>query len=580
MLRTLLLSSLFAAPAVSLAPVSPTAESIVPAGDEVKALKLWLKLYRGKKLDLVDLDRFRGKPQNPKFFPSVKFGLVPTSRLDRTGRRREGRFNNEKELRLLCDEVAKLGDVEAAKVLLEVAAIGLDGKKHAPEELTGLVRGVGIAALGKMGTLPVHEFLRTTAETLKGAKSRAALRALGLKSDERDWPVFKKAFASKDVSMRIASAKGLRNAKNVNALEMLADHTGRETEPRAIVACLEALTTATEAAGNRDVQRDLRRATSTAITVLGKHGWQVDDAAIAYLERVRSADTVPAMINVLENFDASDGKLSSVAGTVRMRAHELLKSLSGANFPMDDPQGWRSWWERVHDEFKPVEIKSSGSAAKGEGKTSTGTFFGIPVRGSHVLFIVDYSGSMDWPSYEEKGGRQFAKMEVAKRELKGAIDKMAGDGAFGLVWFHTKAGQWKPKLVAATQANKKKFNKYIDGVAAGGGTNLWGGLKLGLGLKTISDKSSRYESWVDEIFVLADGSPSYGDIIEPEQILEAVRDANQTRRVRINTVFVGGPEDEGRNKELGAPAYDMSAAELMKRLAAENGGTFIEPGKK
>ena len=63
----------------------------------------------------------------------------------------------------------------------------------------------------------------------------------------------------------------------------------------------------------------------------------------------------------------------------------------------------------------------------------------------------------------------------------------------------------------------------------------------------------------DEVFVLSDGEPSVGQLINPTEILEAVREINNLRKIRINTVFAGNGE----------------GLEFMKKLAGENGGIFV-----
>ena len=93
---------------------------------------------------------------------------------------------------------------------------------------------------------------------------------------------------------------------------------------------------------------------------------------------------------------------------------------------------------------------------------------------------------------------------------------------------------------------------------AGGGTNVFDALlhilegsQAGYGEMTVKK--------TDEVFVLSDGEPSVGQLINPTEILEAVREINNLRKIRINTVFAGNGE----------------GLEFMKKLAGENGGIFV-----
>ena len=375
----------------------------------IKALKLWLKAYRKGELDLVDLDRFKGVPRNKKNYVSVKLGILPESRLKN--------LNHEKELGILCEKVAALGTAEAAEALLKVAAIGLGRKKWERELLPGLVRGIGSTALATMKSDAAMQVLRGSAAALSGAESRAALLALGGFAASEDLGLFEKGLQDRSQWIRLSAARALARAKLVSALEAIADRVVQEPTDLVVGACLEAAAATVSALKDpAGKDRELRRMTTSAHDVLGKHTWQVDLAALGYLKQVRSADSVPAMIGVLERAAAKDrkaDKLDKTSGVVRQDAYELLRALSGATIPIDTPHLWKDWWDRVHDTFTVAEAKDA-SAASGETVT---TFFGIPIRGSHVLFIVDLSGSMQFPSIEpasSTGGSAPSKMSVAR----------------------------------------------------------------------------------------------------------------------------------------------------------------------
>ena len=134
-------------------------------------------------------------------------------------------------------------------------------------------------------------------------------------------------------------------------------------------------------------------AVSNAVMALGRGSWRSDMAIVRFLERFRSAESIVALIDILQRFvDHPDqirsGKLS---GLLRYRAHETLIALTGALYPMDRPDRWREFWEREKATFQVAENNN----AEGSNTVSAG-FFGVPVRGSRVLFILDLSGSMDF----------------------------------------------------------------------------------------------------------------------------------------------------------------------------------------
>ena len=78
------------------------------------------------------------------------------------------------------------------------------------------------------------------------------------------------------------------------------------------------------------------------------------------------------------------------------------------------------------------------------------------------------------------------------------------------------------------------------------GTNLYGSLEF-----AFDDPD------VDTIFILSDGEPSVGDIIDPQLIREAIAERNATRNVVINTIAFGA---------------DL---QVLEWLAEDSGGTHV-----
>ena len=167
------------------------------------------------------------------------------------------------------------------------------------------------------------------------------------------------------------------------------------------------------------------------------------------------------------------------------------------------------------------------------------------------------------------------KWELARTELHTAIDKLGTDCAFNVVFFSSGAEPWKPKLVAASPASKKAFFAHLDKVHPNGGTNVWAALQAALNPKS-TDPAVRVAGEVDELFVLSDGLPSLGDVVDPRHILQTVQSINEVSRVRINAVYIGGDEEaEARMTRGRGPEWDMDGPEFMRRLATQNYGKFL-----
>jgi len=239
-------------------------------------------------------------------------------------------------------------------------------------------------------------------------------------------------------------------------------------------------------------------------------------------------------------------------------------------FSADQPGKWRELWDKEKDNLQVAKDNSKG---KGTPKTSASGFAGIPVEGTRVVFVLDLSGSMQAPM-DLGGGSRAMRIDYAKRELLAAVNGLAEDAFFNLVTFNgnPEAETWSRKLVAASKRNRTRFAKYVDGLRPNGGTNLWGGIARGLEIKSLVF-GNHYETTVDEVFILSDGAPTVGEVIDPIEILRLVKEANRFNDVRINTVFISSPIPGGM-PQVPPGADSLTPKELMRRMAKENGGRF------
>ena len=581
-------SSLLLAVGLFLAPTGEPAPFVPPPAvvriDPVEVLGKWLALYLKGGLDLTGSKlRLRGgrdATMQAKDFVSITSGLLPDQDPER--------WSHEKELEKLCELVAATQGPGAVRALLDVAAIGLDQRDYEPAMNPVLVRRIGEKHLAKItaGAERQVVFDLAASDAAPPPVRSAALRALGSFCDELYRPLLETMLADPAMMLRVAAAEGMARSQLTTAVLPLADRLAAETEVAARIAMIDALNAIATKRGADVAEAHRRRAVSAVLDSLGQFYWQVDLAALDYLGKVRSVDTVPRLIRVLAMYaeDPNPRKDAEKSALVPYRAHELLVTLTGAVYPANAPAQWQAWWDKVRDEFTLAEAKPAAKPEAGEKHTVASSFFGVPVRGTRVLFIVDTSGSMD---QEWSGGER--KLKVAKRELRRAVEQLAPDAAFNVVTFGDLADAWRDTLAPATKPNKEAFFKHLDNMVSVGSTNVWAGLELALRIKTI-EQNARYATPADEIFVLSDGAPTTGEIVRPEHILETLCETNRTSRIRINTIYIeteraggGGGRGGGRRGGGGGGGRGgwggggMSGAELMKQLAERNGGSFHRP---
>ena len=162
-----------------------------------------------------------------------------------------------------------------------------------------------------------------------------------------------------------------------------------------------------------------------------------------------------------------------------------------------------------------------------------------------VLFVVDKSGSM-----------QGEKIEQAKSAIKFVLNNLKEGDTFNIVAYDTAVETFRPELERFNEETRKQATGYVNGLFAGGGTNINDALKAAL--EQIKDKSR-------PTFVLftTDGLPTVGEQSEPK-IAQTAREANKAGARMLN--FGVG--------------YDVNSR-LLDRLAREHSGAseYVRPNE-
>lgn len=563
-------------------PTSVHATPAAPFGDgkPIKALDAWLKLYHAGKI------AYTSKDNMAKDSLAMKYKVAPRSEL--TDPTWAG------DLRLILEAVAAQNDEEAATALLEVAAIGIDQGKYTPEMAPAAVRSAAEEWIAKLSSVEAKAALGKAARgELKVGRGQkvafraAAARSIGLVGDRLLLPELEPLLRDEADIVRVYAVEAFGKLADESKTAPLIELLRRDTSDAVLQTAAEALRTiykpfalagtgSDAEAGTAKLPESLRQAVRAAIEALGRTSWRADMALVRFLDDFRSLEAVPALIAVLERFrdhpeQVEEGRLS---GLLRYQVHELLVSMTGAVFPADQPDRWRTLWDTEKDKLEVTKKHAPASA----GATTAGDFFGIPIEGTRVVFVLDLSGSMQWPVTHDAGASRKERrsgLDFAKQELSRAIAALPPNAQCNLVTFNgnPKPESWNKDLVPATERNRDRLLKYVDGLRADGGTNLWGALEEALKIRSLV-QDAKYDTNIDELFVLSDGAPSVGAVVDPVQILRLVQESNRFAATRINTVFVNTelpPEARRAMAEM-----EMQPAELMKRLAEQNGGRFRE----
>ena len=161
-----------------------------------------------------------------------------------------------------------------------------------------------------------------------------------------------------------------------------------------------------------------------------------------------------------------------------------------------------------------------------------------------VTLVLDVSGSMS--------GRKLLQAKAAGRQTLATLD---GADRFRIIDFSTDVRAFRETFVAASAANIREAQRYLDALEAQGSTNISGALEEALRVHSPDDR-------LPLVLFLTDGAPTVGET-QPEAIAAAA--ARQRGRARVFTFGVGA---------------DVNAA-LVEQLALEAHGTasFVRPGR-
>lgn len=253
----------------------------------------------------------------------------------------------------------------------------------------------------------------------------------------------------------------------------------------------------------------------------------------------RSIVRALAQIDDPRAVDALIELLPSIDGEVRADAIEYLALVTRQQ--LAEPAQWQAWWKENKATFVFPALFQRPQTRLFEnlvyGRAST--YYGLPLYAKRLVFVVDASGSMG-------GGRLMA----AKRELSSAVDALKDNVAFGIVAFNGRIMPWKRELVDATSINKQQALRFIDSIVAMNQTATYDALQAAFLVDA------------EAIYLLTDGEPTVGRYVQPDDIVRAITEQNQTRRESIYTIGI----DVG---EAGSPFE-----RFLQSLAQQNYGLF------
>ena len=321
--------------------------------------------------------------------------------------------------------------------------------------------------------------------------------------------------------------------------------------------------------------------------LIGKTNWQVKLAILDYFRIMESPEALKYLKLALKNRDKIEPRVLS----------DLLKLLEEITQKM------------------PAEGADPLLSTKA---VILGEYYGLPIESSNIVFLMDTSGSMEapvvdiqtTPESKEKivisgtdnkstpGNNKLpvpmklqkkkedmdkkpvkTRLDAVKKELANAIYNLDEQANFSIIFYSSGVRPWKIRTIPANFDNKLSALDAIDRQAYQGSTTTYDALEYAYKIM-VETSSKKPNSPLDEVdgadtfFLLTDGYPTEGKIVETKSIVEAIRKINEIRQVKINTIAIGSPGVGNPDQ----PSVGVNT-EFLKELAEITGGNFVDKTK-
>lgn len=420
--------------------------------------------------------------------------------------------------------------------------------------------------LADMDDPAVHKKVMRRLGKGKAYEKLFILRALAKSDDEKLIKPLEKMLLDKDVEVRVAAVQNLTRLNDSGAVKQIEKMLDRYPDDLTAVAGMKALTAIRGddpewiARLHELARGDVLLERNAALAALAQRGdsedfdlfvemlqhpiWSTRLQALAALEASRRPEAVGAIV----------ARLGQEDGLMRTRFADALWRLTGQPYGKN-ARAWQGWWEREGGQFEPITAAELQQRQREEEErrlrqvTRTSRFFGIRIESKRVIFIIDVSGSMnELTKGHYVGEKGDPRIEVAKRELIKAIESLEEGTLFNILPFSGGVSYWIDGDIAESDgASREDAIEFVQRLGAGGGTNLYGALKV-----AFADPD------VDSIYVLSDGEPSVGDVIDPATIRNHVSLWNENRGVVVHCIAVGG------------------SLQVLEWLAQDSGGSYVK----
>ena len=232
-------------------------------------------------------------------------------------------------------------------------------------------------------------------------------------------------------------------------------------------------------------------------------------------------------------------------GRTRGDLRSALESLTGRDYGLN-ARVWAKFWAAERDGYVPPtpEERAAAAAARAEREAKNGSrvaFYGIDIVSTRFALVIDTSGSMGTEAYTGQ-----TRLAVAKKQLGLTLERLRDGVLFNVVPFSGGVEEMESRMIELDEESRAEAIEFADALRPGGGTNIHDALELAF-----------EDERVDTIYLLSDGAPSTGPIVQPQELRDEVARWNSVRGVVIHCIAVG--QDH----------------QLLRGLAEDSGGKYV-----
>lgn len=287
--------------------------------------------------------------------------------------------------------------------------------------------------------------------------------------------------------------------------------------------------------------------------------------------RTQAARTVAA-IDHRAGVAALIARLEDDDARWRQTVADALTQLTGQTFGSRSTS-WQAWWQAEGETFvregrpktPPKQAPARRQPPSDAAATRSGTYFGIPQDGRAVLYLVDFSQSMQ---AKTEGDGATTRWQACLRELGRAIDQLTPGQTFNVVVFAQRVLAWSERQMPADARNAAAAKTWLAELELELGTAVFEAFEVAFALGGVALEDRAYAAQIDTIFFLSDGLPTVRQPktprkLEPDDpalVRAMVRRHNPVGAVVVHTILLG--------RAGGGP--------FLRDLAADNGGRFVK----